>query len=124
MTQAPPPTLRLRLDRGALAANWRALDRLSGSARAGAAVKADAYGLGVDVVVPTLREAGCRDFFVAHWSEVAPVLRHAPAAELRVLHGPSTRADADYALATGVLRCSTACARSGCGGMPEALPAI
>ena len=56
MTDAPPPTLRLDLDAEALAANWRALDRLSGAASAGAAVKADAYGLGVRQVVPVLRE--------------------------------------------------------------------
>ena len=78
----PPPTLRLRLDRAALAGNWRALDRLSGDATAGAAVKADGYGLGVDNVVPLLREAGARDFFVAHWSEVPAVLRHAPPASV------------------------------------------
>ena len=32
MSQPPPRSLRLRLDREALAGNWRALDRLSGSA--------------------------------------------------------------------------------------------
>ena len=68
----PPPSLRLKLDAEALAANWRALDALSGTATAGAAVKADAYGLGVDTVVPTLLAAGAQDFFVAHWSEVRP----------------------------------------------------
>ncbi|MGZ3265588.1 MAG: alanine racemase, partial [Croceibacterium sp.] len=59
MIHPPPRTLRLRLDREALAGNWRALDRLSGSATAGAAVKADAYGIGVANAVPVLREAGC-----------------------------------------------------------------
>ena len=53
----PPPTLRLRLDADALAHNWRSLDRLSGHARAGAAIKADAYGLGVDSAAPVLRAA-------------------------------------------------------------------
>lgn len=99
---APPPTLRLTIDTDALAANWRALDRLSGTARAGAAVKADCYGLGVDLCVPALVEAGARDFFVAHWSEVAPVLRHVAPDRLSVLHGPITAAEAEYAKATGV----------------------
>jgi alanine racemase len=98
----PPPTLRLRLDREALANNWRALDRLSGDAAAGAAVKADGYGLGVDNVVPLLREAGARDFFVAHWSEVPAVLHHSPPASLAVLHGPLRPEDAQFARATGV----------------------
>lgn len=98
----PPPTLRLTLDTEALAANWRALDRLSGAASAGAAVKADAYGLGVDTVVPALRAAGARDFFVAHWSEVPAVLRHAEPARLAVLHGPLRSEDAQFARAAGV----------------------
>ena len=102
MIHPPPRSLRLRLDREALAGNWRALDRLSGSARAGAAVKADAYGVGVANVVPVLREAGCGTFFVAHWSEVAEMLQHAPASEVVVLHGPTCAEDVEYALATGV----------------------
>lgn len=101
-SELPPPTLRLRLDGEALAANWRALDAFSGSAEAGAAVKADGYGLGVDSVVPTLREAGARSFFVAHWSEVPPVLRHVSAGQLSVLHGPIRPADARFAREAGV----------------------
>jgi alanine racemase len=98
----PPPTLRLNVERDALAANWRALDRLSGAAAAGAAVKADAYGLGIDAVVPALLAAGARDFFVAHWSEVPAVLRHVAPVSLAVLHGPLRSEDAQFARATGV----------------------
>ena len=75
-TSAPPASLRLTVKPDALGANWRALDAMSGAARAGAAVKADCYGLGADTCVPILRDAGCDQFFVAHWSEVAAVLRH------------------------------------------------
>lgn len=100
--ELPAPTLRLHLDADALSANWRALDRLSGTASAGAAVKADAYGLGVDNAVPVLRDAGARDFFVAHWSEVPAVLRHVEPARLAVLHGPLRGEDAQFARATGV----------------------
>lgn len=100
---APPTSpLRLRLDAAALAANWRALDQLSAPARAGAAVKADAYGLGVAQVVPVLATAGCRDWFVAHWGEVDDVMVHVPAASIAVLHGPLNDADVAYARATGV----------------------
>ena len=102
MTSLPPPSLRLDLDAAALAANWRALDRLSGAARAGAAVKANAYGLGVENVVPVLAQAGARDFFVAHWSEVSGVIAHVPAGQVSVLHGPMSNADCAFALATGV----------------------
>jgi len=94
--------LRLKIDAGALAANWRALDRLSGQAAAGAAVKADAYGLGARLVVPVLREAGARQFYVAHWAETVPLLDLVPAAEVSVLHGPLTDADCAFARETGV----------------------
>lgn len=102
MTGLPPSPLRLALDGAALAANWRALDRLSGSAAAGAAVKADAYGLGAVKTAPLLRDAGCRDFFVAHWSEAAELVSVLPPAELAVLHGPLIAADAVFARKLGV----------------------
>lgn len=63
--------LRLRLHGDALVANWRTLDRMSGAAACGAAVKADGYGLGAREVVRRLAAAGCRDFFVATWAEAA-----------------------------------------------------
>ena len=99
--EPPPPTLRLKVDTRALAHNWRALDRLSGAARAGAAVKANAYGLGVAVCVPALRDAGCASFYVAHWSEVEAVARHVPPAQIAVLHGVINEAEMDYASASG-----------------------
>ncbi|MBX7502729.1 alanine racemase [Qipengyuania sp. YG27] len=102
MTELPPPTLRLRIDSDALTHNWQTLDELSGGARAGAAVKANCYGLGVDRCLPILRDAGCRDFFVAHWSEVPAVLRHVPADQVSVLHGPHGADHVSFARATGV----------------------
>lgn len=102
MIDPPPRSLRLRLDREALASNWRALDRLSGSARAGAAVKADAYGIGAANAVPVLREAGCETFYVAHWSEVPDLLAHAASEQVVVLHGPIRAEDVTFARATGV----------------------
>ena len=97
----PQSPLRLRVDHAALAHNWRALDALSGAASAGAAVKADAYGLGASRVVPMLAAAGCRDWFVAHWGEVPEVITHVPAASIAVLHGPLDDADVAFARATG-----------------------
>jgi alanine racemase len=102
VTASPPPTLRLRIDADALAGNWRALDRLSRPGRAGAAIKADCYGLGIDRCLPILSEAGARDFFVAHWQELPAALRHVPPSQLSVLHGPLTEAEASYAREIGV----------------------
>lgn len=98
----PPAALKLDIDRDALAANWRALDALSGSASAGAAIKADGYGVGAKIAAPVLRAAGCGTFFVAHWSEVADLVGLVDPVTLSVLHGPLTAADAAYARALGV----------------------
>lgn len=98
----PPPALRLTLDPAALTHNWRTLDRLSGTAAAGAAVKADGYGTGARRVVPILAAAGCRDFFVAHGAEAAALVDLVDPASLAVLHGPLTAAEAGWARASGV----------------------
>jgi alanine racemase len=93
--------LRLRLDSPALQDNWRWLQRTAGVA-AGAAVKADGYGLGAREVTRLLAEAGCRDFFVSTWAE-AEALGPLPAgAELCVLHGVGPE-DVESAL-SGVAR--------------------
>ena len=100
MTQPEPP-LRLTLDSAALVQNWRTLDRLSGSARAGAAVKADAYGLGAPRVVKALAAAGCRDFFVAYASEAAELAGLVEAERIAILHGPQDSAEAQWIAAQG-----------------------
>lgn len=78
--------LRLIVDTAALAANWRLCARLSGPATAGAAVKADGYGLGAQRVVDALAAAGCRDFFVATWDEALALVMPS-GTRLAVLHG-------------------------------------
>lgn len=65
----------LTVDLDAIARNWRALARLSGSAEAGAVVKADCYGLGATRVAPALAAAGARRFFVAEASEGVAIRR-------------------------------------------------
>ena len=78
--------LRLRLDSEALQNNWRWLQRTAGVV-AGAAVKADGYGLGARQVTRLLAEAGCRDFFVSTWAETEALGALPEGAELSVLHG-------------------------------------
>ncbi len=91
--------LRLRLDSAALVANWRWLQRCAGVA-AGAAVKADGYGLGAREVTRLLGQAGCRDFFVSTWAEAAALGALPDGANLSVLHGVGPD-DLDVALASG-----------------------
>ena len=85
MTDFDPP-LRLHLSGDALVANWRFLQG-QGSATCGAAVKANGYGLGARDVVARLRDAGCRDFFVAHWQEAAAIADLVPPEWISVLNG-------------------------------------
>ena len=84
------PTLRVDLD--ALKANYAALSKLAGAAKIGAAVKADAYGLGAVPVGRALYGAGCRIFFVATAGE-GKILRDGigPNAAIYVLNGPAPR---------------------------------
>lgn len=61
---------RLTIDTRALKSNYRLLqDKVGASCSVAGVVKADGYGLGVDVVVPALEEAGCTFFYVAQLEE-------------------------------------------------------
>ncbi len=56
----------LTIDLDALAANWRALDRMTPSGvQTSAVLKADAYGTGITRAARALAQAGARRFFVA-----------------------------------------------------------
>jgi alanine racemase len=80
--------LRLTIDRAAIQSNWRWLAAYAG-VPAGAAVKADAYGLGARETVEALIEAGCRDYFVSTWAEAEALGNLPEAVSLVVLHGVS-----------------------------------
>ncbi|TFU01305.1 alanine racemase [Polymorphobacter arshaanensis] len=82
-----PASPRLLIDRDALVANWRLLAAMSGAAACGAAIKADGYGIGAAETLATLAAAGCRDFFVAQWSEVAALGPLPAGVSVAVLHG-------------------------------------
>lgn len=79
------PPLALQHRSSALVANYINLRNRAGTT-AGAAVKADAYGLGAGEAVRLLLEAGCRDYFVSTWWEAAE-LTFLPSNSLSVLHG-------------------------------------
>jgi alanine racemase len=79
--------LRLTIDRAALQANWRWLRDRAG-VTAGAAIKADGYGLGARGTFAALLDAGCRDFFVSTWWEAEQLGPIPDGVSLVVLHGP------------------------------------
>lgn len=78
--------LRLTIDSAALVHNWRTLAQRAG-VPAGAAIKANAYGLGAREAMDALYGAGCRDFFVAIWAEAEELGPAPEGANLAVLHG-------------------------------------
>lgn len=80
----------LTVDLAALRANYRLLADRASPARCAAAVKANAYGLGVEAVVPALGGEACDCFFVATFEEGVQVKTLAPDAEVYVLEGPKS----------------------------------
>ena len=88
--------LRLTIDRTAIQENWHWLQDRSGVA-AGAAVKADGYGLGAREASHALYLAGCRDFFVSTWAEAEALGPLPVGASIVVLHGVGP-ADVEAAL--------------------------
>ena len=74
-------------------ANWRALARHVAPAECAAVVKADAYGLGAERVIPALLDAGCRTFFVATLEEAHGARALAPGAAIFILDGLLARTE-------------------------------
>lgn len=87
MSNADFEPARLTVRLGALAANYRTFQRLSGNASVAGVVKADGYGCGALEAAKTLRAAGCDTFFVARLSEGIAVRSVISDARIFVLDG-------------------------------------
>lgn len=85
MTQSVVGTLTVNCT--AVAANYRALSARVGQAQTAAAVKANAYGLGIAQVAAALAQAGCDFFYVAHLEEALTLRKLLPRVTIAVLHG-------------------------------------
>ncbi len=77
----------LSIDLSALQANYKSLAKKAGTADCGAAVKGNAYGLGIAPVSKALWDAGCRHYFVARPSEGEELRALLPEATIYVLDG-------------------------------------
>jgi alanine racemase len=87
----------LSIDLDAIRANYRLLRDTSAGAACAAVMKADAYGLGMDMVAPALAHEGCRVFFTAHLEEGMRLRPLVPEdAVIYVLHGPPPGATAEF----------------------------
>lgn len=88
----------LRVDLDALARNYAFFRDTCNDAETGAAVKANAYGLGMEPVCRRLHEEGCRTFFVAHAAEGVELnTMFGSDVVTYVLHGPVPHDAALYA---------------------------
>jgi alanine racemase len=87
----------LIIDLAAIAENYRFLQEQAQTAVCAAVVKADAYGLGAEEIVPALAGAGCQHFFVAHLEEGIALRRTlGSGATIAILHGPFAGTEADF----------------------------
>lgn len=87
----------LKIDLTALRNNYRLLRSKLGAAACGAAVKADAYGLGALRVSQALVEEGCRHLFVAHLEEAIVLRPHiADSVAIYVMHGSPIGYEAEF----------------------------
>jgi alanine racemase len=75
------------IDLAAIAANWKRLYGMTIPVECAAVVKADAYGCGIERVVPALNKIGCRTYFVADLAEGRRVRAAAPESVIYVLNG-------------------------------------
>ncbi|MES2073108.1 MAG: alanine racemase [Pseudomonadota bacterium] len=97
MQQAGRAGAILTIDLNAIRNNYRLLRGKLGSAQCGAAVKADAYGLGATRISEMLFQEGCRHFFVAHLEEAIILRPHLPeAASIYVMHGSPVGYEAEF----------------------------
>ena len=88
-TEGPPEAEAggiLKIDLTTIASNWELLAKRT-DGECAAVVKADAYGCGIDPVTATLKEVGCKTFFVSNLAEAKRVRAAAPQSVIYVLNG-------------------------------------
>ncbi|HEU0061092.1 MAG TPA: alanine racemase [Hyphomicrobiaceae bacterium] len=87
----------LSINLAALRANWRELNKASGTAECAGVIKADAYGLGLAPIAKALTREGCKTFFVATVDEGRAARQVQPGATIYVLDGLLPGAEPSYA---------------------------
>ena len=92
----------LTIDLGAIVDNWRLLAARARPAEAAAAVKADAYGLGMARVAPALAAAGARTFFVATAAEGKALRALLPGPDIGLRGGARMREVRDAGFEVGL----------------------
>jgi alanine racemase len=91
-----PSGATLRIDLSALRSNYRKIAAKAKHAETGAAIKGDAYGLGLEPVARALWREGCREFFVARPTEGEALRNLLARANITVLDGLYVGEEAYY----------------------------
>lgn len=87
----------LKIDLGRIAENYLLLkSKLKQNTSCAAVVKANSYGLGAEEVCEKLYESGCRDFYVAYFSEALDIKPFVKDSSIYVLHGFSDASIEDF----------------------------
>jgi len=95
-------TSRLRVDLGALAANYRTLRAGAEPGACGAVVKANGYGLGAVAVAERLAREGCQHFFVATAAEALELRQSLPDPDIYVFWGVTEHSADDVVAARAI----------------------
>ena len=93
----------MSIARGGIKRNWGTPNGNVGAAECGAAVKGNAYGLGVEPVGRALWDAGCRSFFVARPKECEELRLVLPEAVIYVYDNNSRDRTCAIAAAAGAI---------------------
>lgn len=96
MTNTP----ELIINTAAIGRNYADLQSMSNGAEVAAVVKADAYGLGVEGVLPALMAAGCKTVFVATLAEALQVRSLDQSITIAVINGPQQGETETFAVAS------------------------
>lgn len=80
----------IKIDLGAIAHNYSLLKKLAAPGACGAMVKANAYGMGQEKIISTLRSAGCKHFFFAYVEEAIAARAIDPDSHFYILSGVLT----------------------------------
>jgi alanine racemase len=97
MTNSKTFGARLTIDLDAIVENYKLLRGTFTGEECAGVVKANAYGLGADHVAPTLYQAGCKTFFVAHLNEGIALRGILPEADIHILNGPLPGSESYFA---------------------------
>ncbi len=97
------PRLRLTVDLDALASNWHLLANTATGAVCAAAVKANAYGIGLEPVTKRLARQGCTTFFVATLPEAVQLRARLSDVIIYLLDGVQSPEQVDVITLNGII---------------------